>query len=472
MDEPWGICIRISRARRKGGRIETLGVERQEPPCRELVTQLGGHVAATYIRNDVSGYSGEFPFPDALADLRSGKIRGVVAWQADRFTRRVAHALPLLDTIRETGGMIATVAGSVDLATGQGRATFRDMASRAELASDLQSERLILKHEELASAGVWPGGQAPYGYRLTKAEIDGAEYTTLEPDPVTGPIVQEVVGRVLQGETLGTVLRDLNARGVPSPKGKRWQATPLRKIISSPAIGGLRQYHGEIVGQGAWEALISRSAHERLRAMFADKAKRRRQGRGRRYLLSGGLAVCGECGHPLASQRYKNGRVGYSCRTDQSGCGRVVINALDLEHLITEGTIDALAGPRLARLLAQAEYVETDRLTRELDDADRHLKALAELHGQREIDMAEWLAAAAPVRQRRDVLRARVREAPDAELLLDLPRTEKELRATWEARSVDWRRTRVTLVLNHVTVYSAKRVGRSLEARVDPDWRV
>jgi site-specific DNA recombinase len=271
---------------------------------------------------------------------------------------------------------------------------------------------------------------------------------------------------------LGTVLRDLNGRGVRSPKGKRWQATPLRKIVTSPAIAGLRQHHGEVVGDATWPALISRAQHERLRALFADKAKRRRQGRGRRFLLSGGLAVCGECGHALASQRTKNGRLAYACRTDQAGCGRVVISALDLEHLIVEGVILALAGPKLAKLLAQAEHVETAQLAGQLREAEEHLAALATLHGQGEIEMGEWLAAAAPVRQRRDQLRARVREAPNAELLLDLPRTVKELRAVWAAKSIDWRRARVALVLNHVTIRSAKRVGRSLEARVDPDWRV
>jgi site-specific DNA recombinase len=270
---PWGICVRISRARRgKGGKVETLGVERQEPPCRQLVEQEGGYIAKTYVRNDTSGYSGEFPFPDALADLRSGKIRGVVAWQHDRFTRQVAHAIPLLDTVRETGAKIATCAGPIDLATAQGRATFRDMASRAELASDLQSERLILKHEELARAGVWPGGQAPYGYRLTSIEVDGGEYTTLEPDPATAPIVKEVAARVLQGETLGTVIRDLNSpkRGIPSPKGKRWATSPLRKIVTSPAIAGLRAHRGEVVGPGRWPALSSRAEHERLLAICGD----------------------------------------------------------------------------------------------------------------------------------------------------------------------------------------------------------
>jgi hypothetical protein len=74
MDEPWGIAVRISRARDGS----TLGVERQEPPCRALVERLGGQVVKVYTRNDVSGFSGDFPFADALADLRAGRIRGTL----------------------------------------------------------------------------------------------------------------------------------------------------------------------------------------------------------------------------------------------------------------------------------------------------------------------------------------------------------------------------------------------------------
>jgi site-specific DNA recombinase len=466
MGEPWGICVRISRARRKGGKVETLGVDRQEPPCRELVTQLGGYVVVDciYVRNDTSGYSGDFPFPDALADLRSGKIRGLVAWQADRFTRRVAHAIPLLDAIRETGGMIATVAGPIDLGTAYGRSNFRGMADKAELASDLQSERMILMHDQLGEQRRWSGGPAPFGYRLLAG-------SGIEPDPDTAPLVVEAVTRVLQGESTGRVLADWNRRGVPSPRGKRWQATPLRKILTSPVIAGLCVHRGEVVGPGTWPAIVTRGQHEQLRALFGDKAARRRTGRGRTYLLSGGLALCGVCTRPLYSARRNGGIATYCCRTDCGGCGGVQIRADDLERLITEGVILALSGPKLAVLLAQQGHVETDQLTRELDDADRHLKALATLHGQGEIDMGEWLAAREPIRQRMAEVRARLREAPTAELLLDLPRTEKELRQVWESKSVDWRRARVALVLNAVVIRSAKKVGRALEARVDPDWR-
>jgi hypothetical protein len=57
MREPWGIYCRISHVRRRDGQVDTLGVERQEPPCRALVERMGGEVYRVYIDNDISAWT-------------------------------------------------------------------------------------------------------------------------------------------------------------------------------------------------------------------------------------------------------------------------------------------------------------------------------------------------------------------------------------------------------------------------------
>jgi DNA invertase Pin-like site-specific DNA recombinase len=467
MNEPWGIAVRISRARDGS----TLGVERQEPPCRALVERLGGQVARVYVRNDVSGYSGGFPVEDALADLRAGKIRGLVAWQADRLTRQMRHAIPLLDTVAAAGAKLATVTGEYDLSTAAGRFNFRNLANMAEFESDLRGERLRLMHDQLAERGAWHGGVIPFGYR-------SAGKGRIEPDPVTGPLVQEAVRRVLRRESVGTVIRDWNARGIASPRGARWQSTPMRKLLTNPVLAGLRQHRGEVIGDGNWSALISRAEHERLLATFGDKQARRRHGRGRKFLLSGGLLVCRECETELYSGRRGNGTAVYVCKTDIAGaCGKVQIQAEPLELLIREAVVDALAGPKLTRMLAEREDADVDRLARSLHEDEEELKALATLKGQRRFTLAEWLALRDPIEERIAQTRAKLQASTTGDLLADLPRTREELaqafglRGPAKARSVDWQQARVRLVLNHITVASAKRVGRDFEDRLDPHWR-
>lgn len=88
--EPWGVYCRISRVRNKDGQTDTLGTERQEPPCRELVERLGGVVHKVYVDNDLSAYSGRRrpEYEAMLADAKAGVIRGIAAWHPDRLTRQ------------------------------------------------------------------------------------------------------------------------------------------------------------------------------------------------------------------------------------------------------------------------------------------------------------------------------------------------------------------------------------------------
>jgi hypothetical protein len=372
--------------------------------------------------------------------------------------------------VAAVGGKLATATGEYDLSTAAGRFNFRQLATMAEFESDLRGERLRLMHDQLAERGAWHGGVIPFGYR-------SAGKGRIEPDPITGPLVAEAVQRVLRGESVGTVIRDFNRRNVASPRGARWQSTPMRKLLLNPALAGLRQHRGEVIGDGAWEPLISRAEHERLLAHFGDKQARRRHGRGRKFLLSGGLLICAECKRELYSGRRGNGVAVYVCRTDAAGCGKVQIQAEPLELLIREAVVDALAGPTLAKLLAEREDADVDRLARSLHEDEEELKALATLKGQRRFTLAEWLALRDPIEERIAQTRAKLQASTTGDLLADLPRTREELAQAFglgdpaKARSVDWQQARVRLVLNRITVASAKRVGRDFEDRLDPHWR-
>jgi site-specific DNA recombinase len=327
-------------------------------------------------------------------------------------------------------------------------------------------------HDQLAERGAWHGGVIPFGYR-------SAGKGRIEPDPITGPLVQEAVRRVLRGETIGTLIRDFDRRGIASPKGARWQSTPMRKLLLNPTLAGLRQHRGEVIGDGAWEALISRGEHERLAAIFGDKQARRRVGRGRKFLLSGGLLRCAKCKRELYSGRRNTVPV-YVCRTDAGGCGGVQIRAEPLEQLIREAVVEALAKPKLAKLLAEREDTDVDRLAHSLHEDEEELKALATLKGQRRFTLAEWLALRDPIEERIGQTRAKLQASSTGDLLADLPRTRAELEQAFgiaedqdpaKVRSVDWQQARVRLVLNHIVVLPAKQVGRRLEDRLNLHWR-
>jgi site-specific DNA recombinase len=105
-------------------------------------------------------------FERMLTDVRAGRIDAVISWQADRLLRAVVDASAIIAIARQYGTIVANVDGALDLSTAAGRKKFYDLVVAAECESDLKSERLKLKHAELAADGKFSGGTRPFGYDL------------------------------------------------------------------------------------------------------------------------------------------------------------------------------------------------------------------------------------------------------------------------------------------------------------------
>jgi DNA invertase Pin-like site-specific DNA recombinase len=146
-----------------------LDAQRQEPPCRAFCAQQGWTVVEVYIDDNRSAYKRNVRrenFERMLADVRAGRIDAIVTWQADRLLRTVEDASAIVTIAKSFGTVIANVGGTIDLSTASGRKRFYDLAVAAEYESDLRSERLRLKHAELAAEGKWEGGMRNFGYDL------------------------------------------------------------------------------------------------------------------------------------------------------------------------------------------------------------------------------------------------------------------------------------------------------------------
>ena len=109
-------------------------------------------------------------------------------------------------------------------------------------------------------------------------------------------LIREAARRLLNGESVYGILADWERYGIRSPNGNLWLATSFRNMLTSPRIAGLRVHQGEVVGPATWAAILDRGTWEAVRTIFADRSGRRRLGRGRTFLLTGGVARCGAPG--------------------------------------------------------------------------------------------------------------------------------------------------------------------------------
>lgn len=455
-----GIYTRISRVR-VNAHEETLGVERQEPPCRALAERLGWDVVEVYVDNDLSAYTGARrpAYQRMLDHARSGQLDAILAWDADRLTRRPIENEGLIDLAERHGVRLATVTGQHDLATPSGRLNFRMLGAVARYESEHKAERLQLKHEELARNGKPHGGKRPFGFAANGVDHDQAE----------ADAIRDAAERLIAGEPAYAILRDWHERGITTPGGRRWHVSSLRHVLVSPRIAGLRQHRGVVVGPATWPPIVDQATWRQVCAVFADPERRRRQGAPRRYLLTGLGIVCGRpgCGTPLIARPAvkadgKSIRQ-YVCSGPPRGrgCGKLTQYAEPLELYVAERMLDWLAGDGLTELLAAHDSADADyaQLTQERADTERTLDQLADWLTDGTLDPPRYLREKARVQDRIAELDRRLAHRPTAPILAELPHAEAELRTWWDKAMIERRRALVAAAIEEVRVLPARRTG-------------
>ncbi len=447
---------------------DELGVRRQEKLGLELAEARGWDVVNTYVDNDVSAYNGKRrpAYEELLADLKAGKIRGVVAYHPDRLYRHPRDLERFVETVEAAGAHVATVtAGEIDLSTASGRMVARMLGAAARYESEHKAERQRAKHAELAAAGKGKGGGTrPFGFnedRLTIRE-DEAE------------LVREAAQRVLSGESLRSLFRDWNARGVKSPAGQPWPKQSIRRMLLSPRIAGLRVHRGVVVTKAVWPAIISAEDHEALASILtAPERDCRKEPPRRKYLLSGGLVHCGRCAAALVARPNETGQRRYVCSRDHGGCGGCFIMSEPLESFVAEAVLTAVAGAAFDQAWASAHAEKESHAAAELAAAERRLEALADSYAEGTITVAAYQKATTKLEAQLQELRKAAAAETAGAVRRRLPSGEAALRAWWDGADIEARAEVVRLVIESITIGPGVRgLNRFDPRRVEIRWRV
>ena len=453
------IYIRISRARR-----ELLDVQRQEPPCRSFCAEQGWQVVEVYVDDNRSAYRQGVKrdaFERMLADVRAGKIDAIVTWQADRLLRTVVDASAIIAIAKQYGTTVANVGGIIDLSTAAGRKKFYDLAVAAEYESNLRSERLKLKHAELAAAGSWEGGMRSFGFDLEPyPDLDsGRVKYKLVPNPTEAPALQQAAEEVIAGRSHTAIAIAWNKQGLTTTTGKKLTPGKIKELLLSPKTAGLRYVDGKPV-RATWPGIITQGQHEELRTILG-LPRRERTTKGittaRSYLL-GGFILCGRCGHRLTAKRAGNRRR-YACMTRLGGCGGLLRVAEPLEAHVVLQLLQQLPERLLERARRAPEEWETlGRLLIQRQTEEDRLEGLEDLLADELLDKTGY------VRQRKRI-KARIAELDDKinQIRASAPRrrlkgaTLGELRAEWEQLDLDEQRA---VLADHIERIEVMPVGR------------
>lgn len=353
------IYCRISKDREGAG----LGVQRQEQDCRDVAQRLGWEVAYVLVDNDISAYSGKLrpKYRELLEVMRSGAVKGVIAWHTDRLHRSPLELEEYIDVSESQGVTTQSVkSGEIDLSTASGRAVARTLGAWARYESEHKSDRITRKKLELAQTGAFSGGPVPYGWEI----IDGTP-VIVEADAAE---IKQAVTAAIAGASIGSIVRDLNDRGVLTRRGQKWTSTAVRNMLLRPTTAGLSAYRGEIVGKSTFPPIITEDEWRTVTAILTNPARRTQTDIRVKHLLAG-ILRCGTCGAAMqTSSRAKGGnpdaRFYYKCRT--RGSGHAFQTAGPVENLITRAAVAWLGVPgNIARLSGPQNQDRQHELQRE-----------------------------------------------------------------------------------------------------------
>jgi DNA invertase Pin-like site-specific DNA recombinase len=443
--------------------------QRRMADCLEYCKLKGHEVAGVYRDDDRSGFKGvqRQDFERLLTDAAAGAGEVIVAWKLDRISRNRTDWNRVIDLTEQAGIALASVNESIDTSTPSGRALRDIIAVLTRMESENISLRVSRAALERARAGLPLGGGArPFGYAADKVTVVASE----------AELIREAARRVVAGESLRSIARDFNTRGLHTAKGRRFTAPNLGAMLTSPRLIGRRVYKGTEVADGRWPAILDVAVFEQVRSILDNPARRTQIGRPPTYLLVGGLARCSEHGTPLQSRTRSDGRR-YACDSGDREAGRVhlTVAADPLEQLVTQRVLDRLDGPGLARFLRDRARNGDRELADRLVDDERALVELGRARFvDREIDHGAYLTVKAELEERITSARSRLAQRAQTAILASVGPEPGALRQAWARWTLEQRRQVLRLVITEgVVVKPTAKRGRAFDIdRVDiPTWR-
>lgn len=196
----------------------------------------------------------------------------------------------------------------------------------------------------------------PFGYRL----VD--HY--LKPDPLTAPVVLEVFTRYASGDSVRSIVDDLNGRGIKSNMGYPFTYSSFGNLLKNRTYIGEFHYDGTIIPNGipavVPQEIFDQAQARRERNKYAPAAAKAKEN----YILTTKL-FCGKCGRMMAGESgtgstgkvyhyYKCGNVKY-----KKGCNKKPVKKDWIENIVVQQTmLMIMDGPLMERITDRLVHIQ------------------------------------------------------------------------------------------------------------------
>lgn len=209
----------------------------------------------------------------------------------------------------------------------------------------------------------------------TAYAIDPEGYYVL--DEISSPIVKEIFERIAQGDTVMSICRDINERGIRTVNGNEFSKNSLQNMLRNEKYKGIYIY-GHTRIPGGIPRIISDELFDEVQEILGNRALGHRPAT-EDYILTGKL-YCGNCREQMVgtSGTSKTGRTYryYICKNAPDKCNKKNVKKEFIEERVLKICRQSLTDDVIDMVIKSvAEQNERDQESPELIRLRSELKA-------------------------------------------------------------------------------------------------
>jgi len=237
---------------------ETTSPERQAENLRDYAKRNGHTIVHEVADLDVSGGKAIRKRPGVGAWLTPehlGDWDAIAGYSIDRMFRDLYDFVTFYhDFLKPNGKSIIITSEQIDMSTSDGvmMAQWRVMMAENEL--NKISKRNKDAAEWTRQAGLWKGGQIPWGYMPVRADYNGRPHWVLKPNPQLKELINHIAGEIIAGKSVAEVARILTRMELPTgrklPSGEprtNWRPGPLIRLLRMETLKGYVPYNHRLI---------------------------------------------------------------------------------------------------------------------------------------------------------------------------------------------------------------------------------
>lgn len=293
----------------------------------------GIDIVGTYIDRAFSAKTDNRPeFQRMIKDSAKKNFDVVIVWKLDRFSRNRYDSAKYKAMLKKNDVRVVSATESISEGA-EGIILESVLEGMAEYYSADLAEKVSRGMTENALKCRFNGGNIPFGYM-----IDEEQHYQI--NPAQAPLVIEMFRRYAGGESITDIVEDLNAKGIRTVKGNRFNKNSLARIFSNRRYIGEYAYKNVVIPDGI-PAIVSKDLFERVSIrMGQNKHATGKSKAPEKYILTTKL-FCGICKSMFVgdSANKSNGVIYryYKCASaKRHECDRKAIRKEWIENIIIQ----------------------------------------------------------------------------------------------------------------------------------------